>query len=362
MRFDSRGTGSNRYRPMLAAVVFAAWSFFPAAAFAQTNCRALSGDDRRQCERQQNLDRVAANRAAADAAKRERQGTAAPSDAPTQANVGPGKTILLNASGRPVVTHDGSRSNLTIITHSGYNGREIRYTIPVTRGCGPDPVSRTSLTYERACHDYILENYKAAEPVFKQACDEGDPSGCFMTAQAMGGVSSNRPEVLAMVKTACEDGQAQACYILAEAYRLGKGVAKDPVQVKAYYQQACAVGQEYSCAWLAGKIDPNCPHGMKVYAADLDKNTYKVLCRTPGPVNFSEPEEHEIPASPSEIDWMKKYAEQTRNAPTVSLTKLVSDALQSSGSSGSGSGGGRFDQSQWNRSVGLNSNGTMPGN
>jgi hypothetical protein len=231
--------------------------------------------------------------------------------------------ILTSAPGRPVVTYNKGRALLTIVTHSGYNGNEKRYTVPVGRNCygyGDD-----TLTFAKACSQYVVHNTTAAEPLFKQSCDEGDPAGCSMLASYFTG-EKTWLQALTLYKSACADGEPDACEEMAEAYRIGHGVPKDAAQTRTYYDRACSTGNSYSCDWMQGKIDPDCPHGFRSYRVDFNKNTYKVACVVPGE-GFARTE-YELTPSPAELADMKSYGAYMRDHKATPVGAVVRELLK----------------------------------
>ena len=320
---------------LLALIV--ALAAFPALGRERGACQHLTGPDRRECMHDEAVAQSEANRRAAED-RRAAMPTAAPGPSraalPTPSAAGgvaagrggfsAGPKVLIDAAGRPVVVRGKGSALLTIVNSSGYTSREKRYTTPVARTCGGQSVSDASLIFDKACQAQTMRGSSVAQPMFQQSCDEGDPSGCYELTRYLG--TKNRPQVLSLLKDACSNGHSRACSEMAEAYRIGDGVAKDTAQMRAYYELGCDVGSLYSCAWLQGKIDPECPHGFRSYRVDFNKHTYKVACVVPtGGISRTE---YELIPSAAELVDMKVYGEYMRTHKATPVGEVLREALR----------------------------------
>ena len=307
----------------------------PAASRERSPCQGLTGEERRQCSHDQVLALTEANRRAAEARRAAMPGAPlGPSSAPAasggsgvrgaQGDPGAPPSILTNADGRPVVVRDKGRALLTLVTFTS-SGRERRSTLSVVRGCNGQTTSNASLTFDKACHADVLHNTAIAQPLFERSCSEGDPSGCYMLTTYLT-ARKDRDRVLSLLQDACSDGHGRACSEMAEAYRTGDGVARDAAQMRAYYDQGCTAGNTYSCAWMQGKIDADCPHGFRSYRVDFNRHTNRVFCVTPtGGLSRTEVE---LAPSAAEVADMKSYGEYMRTHKATPVGDVMREALR----------------------------------
>lgn len=159
----------------------------------------------------------------------------------------------------------------------------------------PAPDDPRALTSPQTTKDYLRfgmdaakkQDYKSAFKYFKQACDNGDPAGCFaigtMYANGVGiltnldkaeryyemGCSggdatacsslatiydskdqasvSDKKKAVELYMTACQGGDVIACNNLAYMYANGDGVQKDYYKAMNYYKYACDSGSDLGC-------------------------------------------------------------------------------------------------------------------
>ena len=127
----------------------------------------------------------------------------------------------------------------------------------------PAPDDPRALTSPQTTKDYLRfgmdaakkQDYKSAFKYFKQACDNGDPAGCFAigTMYANGvGILTNLDKAERYYEMGCSGGDATACSSLATIYdSKDQASVSDKKKAVELYMTACQGGDVIACNNLA---------------------------------------------------------------------------------------------------------------
>ena len=104
-----------------------------------------------------------------------------------------------------------------------------------------------------AGRDGVTRDDARATPLFVEACDGGEPAGCYNVAlmyQNGRGVSADLAVAVAAYEDGCLGGSSPACDNLGTLYNQGRGVAASPEKAAALYERACK-----GSFWDSGNAD-----------------------------------------------------------------------------------------------------------
>jgi len=106
----------------------------------------------------------------------------------------------------------------------------------------------------KLAHSYLADgSYRAALPLYRRACSDGDPSACnnFAYAHYIGrGTEWSVDVAMRYWSKACDGGSATGCANLGDLLEHGVGGASDPAKAVALYQQSCTIDEVAGCGPL----------------------------------------------------------------------------------------------------------------
>jgi hypothetical protein len=162
------------------------------------------------------------------------------STSPPVATTTPGSTSIVptdNASSpdgsQPAKTSSGNANAVSNPTPAAPNGAKL---------------------YNEGISSYKNQDFPAAAKSWQQACDAGDPKGCFgvgVMYEDGKGVTKSVKRAVDLYKRACDQSYATACYNLGLMYGNARGVPMDLKHAADLYKRACDGGNASSCNNLA---------------------------------------------------------------------------------------------------------------
>jgi TPR repeat protein len=124
--------------------------------------------------------------------------------------------------------------------------------------------------------DGVTRDDARATPLFVEACDGGEPAGCYnvgLMYQDGRGVSADLAVAVAAYEDGCLGGSSPACDNLGTLYDQGRGVAASPEKAVALYQRACK-----GSFWDSGNAD-GCANLGRMYrdGKGVEKNPSRAV-------------------------------------------------------------------------------------
>ena len=109
---------------------------------------------------------------------------------------------------------------------------------------------------------YSDGDYKTAAKLWSEACEAGNPTGCYELAIVYRdgeGVAVDHAKEDQLLGRACDGGEGRACFNLgleADPWSKDAAAANPNRQLAAttYYERGCTAGQQESCANLGGRL------------------------------------------------------------------------------------------------------------
>jgi hypothetical protein len=208
---------------------------------------------------------------------------------------------------RPVLDLSVTPATLTYTVYTSTQTKPFVFRTSPNHRCGIANFGEDILPYDRACTLDKKDDRSGATALFRQACEWGDPAGCYEYAEH---VSSREPAIArTFYDRGCNGGHALSCYSLAIVYETGDGAPKNPELQRTYYQRACKAGNGYGCLFIEGKIDAACPHGRHTFEANYEKKTFKAYCEDASGLS-----KKEIPTTPEQVAWMKSREAESKTS------------------------------------------------
>ncbi len=112
----------------------------------------------------------------------------------------------------------------------------------------------TSGIMRKAEEAFNAKDYVTSRKLYKLACDSGDATACFWTAEflRMGeGGDKDEEQARSLYESACAQGVAKSCYTAGAMHDLNLGGAGDRSQARAMFQKACDGQNTNGCKKLA---------------------------------------------------------------------------------------------------------------
>ncbi|WP_332908892.1 tetratricopeptide repeat protein [Helicobacter anatolicus] len=123
----------------------------------------------------------------------------------------------------------------------------------------------------------IHTNIQKAERYYQMGCSGGDPSACSSLAMIYDrkeqANANDKEKAIQLYMTACQGGDVMACNNLAYMYANGDGVQKDYFKALQYYKFACDAGSDLGCYNLGLLSNTNNVYGYdraKLTVVDLN--------------------------------------------------------------------------------------------
>jgi hypothetical protein len=104
--------------------------------------------------------------------------------------------------------------------------------------------------YNQGISSYKNQDFPTAANLWQQACDGGEPKGCFgvgVMYEEGKGVAKNVKRAVDLYKSACDQSYATGCYNLGLMYGNGRGVPKDLKRAADLYRRACDERNAAAC-------------------------------------------------------------------------------------------------------------------
>ena len=104
--------------------------------------------------------------------------------------------------------------------------------------------------YNQGISSYKSQDFSTTANLWQQACDAGEPKGCFGVGSMYEdgkGVEKNVKRAVDLYKRACDQSYAMGCYNLGLMYGNGRGVPKDLKRAADLYGRACDGGHAAAC-------------------------------------------------------------------------------------------------------------------
>jgi hypothetical protein len=120
-------------------------------------------------------------------------------------------------------------------------------SVPTT----PRPVAANGAKlYNQGISSYKNQDFSTTASLWQQACEAGEPKGCFgvgVMYEDGKGVSKNVKRAVDLYKRACDQNYATGCYNLGLMYGNGRGVPEDLKRAADLYRRACDGGNAAAC-------------------------------------------------------------------------------------------------------------------
>jgi hypothetical protein len=112
------------------------------------------------------------------------------------------------------------------------------------------PTPNGAKLYNQGISSYKNQDFPTAAKLWQQACDAGEPKGCFgvgVMFEEGKGVAKSVKRAVDLYKSACDQSYATGCYNLGLMYGNGRGVSKDLKRAADLYRRACDEGNAAAC-------------------------------------------------------------------------------------------------------------------
>jgi hypothetical protein len=130
------------------------------------------------------------------------------------------------------------------------NSSGANETQPGNTPSAPKPAANGANLYNQGISSYKIQDFSTAENLWQQACDAGEPKGCFgvgVMYEDGKGVAKNVKRAVELYRRACDQKYALGCYNLGLMYGNGRGVPKDLKRAAELYGRACDGGHAAAC-------------------------------------------------------------------------------------------------------------------